>query len=265
MAPKKQTTALATPRVKEPWEVELENKAREDRATFQSGVPRITVDTGKDGNLTFKADGNDVGQEIVFAVVESAWSKQWYAQAYQKGVSATPDCYAFGHKEKGLVAHPNSPEPQNKQGDGSSPCDGCPHNKFGTASVGKGKACGDKPRLAIIFGHDTKEAKRASVYQLDIPAASIRNFNEYLTTLGDLTPHGNVREALTRARAQMRPGAKGHEIKFSFEGVLPGEAVQAILARGTTAYEQLTQPFPVLSEEAAQEPQKPIKGQGKRK
>lgn len=253
------TTKLALPRVKEPWEEQLEALAKEDRSTFQSGVPRITVGVDKNGTLSFKADGNDVGQEITFATVDSAWCKQWYGKPYVPGQSATPDCYAFGHREKGLVPHANVPEKQ------SDACDGCQHNKFGTANVGRGKACGDKPRLAVIFGHDTKEAKRASMYQLDIPAASIRNYNEYLTTLGDLSPHGNVRECLTKARAQMRPGAKGHEIKFFFVEVLPEEAVKAILARGATAYEQLTQPFPVLGEEATQAEQKPLKGQGKRK
>jgi len=259
MAKQTQTKALVVQPKAElaDWEKQLASDAKEDRATFQSGVPRITVDTGKDGNLTFKADGNDLGQEIVLAVIETAWSKQYYKEAYVPGKAATPECYALGRKEKGLLPHVNAPLVQSDQ------CDTCQWNKFGTATVGRGKRCTDKPRMLVILGHDTEgDVRRAATYQVDIPAASIGNFNEYLSGLGDFTRTGNVRECLTRLRAQMRPGAKGHEIKFSFEKLLPGEAVQYILTRRATAYEQLTQPFPKLSEEAAPPvDSKPIKGQ----
>lgn len=266
---KKPETQIAAPRVEEDWEKQLRAQARDDKSKFTSGVPRITVDVDKSGNLTFVADGNQIGQEIIVASVESAWAKQWYASAYVKGASATPDCYAFGIKEKGLHAHPESPDKQNLQPDGTSPCDGCQHNKFGTARVGKGKACSDKPRLAVILFHDVEgkdegAIRRATVYQLDIPAASIGNFSQYLSMLVDLTPHGNFREAFTKVRCQMRPGAKGHEIKFEFVGVVPAKAMPALLARGPTAYEQMTQPFPVL-EAAEQVPEKPIKGQTQQK
>src|SRR5882724_8233654 len=248
---KKAETAIAAPRVEEPWEIKLREQARADKAKFVTGVARITVDVDKNGNLTFVADGNHIGQEIVVAGIETAWSKQYYAQPYQKGQSATPDCYALGAEEKGLFAHANSPVKQNLQPDGTSPCDGCQWNRFYTARIGKGKMCSDKPRLAVILFHDIegkdeKAVRKASVYQLDIPSASIGNFSGYLGTLPDLTPHNNFREAFTKVRVQMRPGAKGHEIKFEFAGLVPAVAMPVILARGQTAYEQITQPFPIL-------------------
>jgi hypothetical protein len=268
-APPKET-ALATPRVEEPWEAKLREQARADKAKFASGIQRITVDVDKKGNLTFKANDNELGQEIIFAALETAHSKQFYEAPYVKGQSATPDCYALGQSDVGLFAHPNSPHKQNLQPDGTSPCDGCQHNRFGTARVGKGKRCSDKPRLAVILAHDVEgkdEAtlRKVGVYQLDIPAASIANFGGFLSTLPDLTPHGNYREALIRARCQMRPGAKGHELKFEYAGTVPPSAMPVILARGPAAYEQMTQPFPVLEQDGgAQEEAAPIKGQGQR-
>lgn len=257
--PKNGSNLPAAPRVEEEWEKRLREQARDDTSKFATGVSRITVSTDKKGNLTFVADGNEIGQEIVFVPIETAWSKQLYLTPYVAGRAATPDCYALGAKERGLVPHPNAPQKQAEQ------CDGCQHNKFGTAEVGRGKRCGDKPRLAVILFHDVEgkdenAVRKASVYQLDIPPASIGNFGEYLVSLRDLTPHANFREAVTRARAQMRPGAKGHEIKFEFEGLVPEKAMPVVLARGPSAYEQMTQPFPVLE---AMEPEKPIKGQEK--
>lgn len=266
-APPKQETAVALPRTEEPWEAKLREQARADKAKFASGIQRITVDVDKKGNLTFKANELELGQEIVFAAVETAWSKQFYEAPYQKGQSATPDCYALGAEEQGLSAHPNAPDKQNLQADGTSPCSGCRHNKFFTARVGKGKRCSDKPRLAVILsndveGKDEATLRKVGVYQLDIPSASITNFGGFLSTLPDLTPHGNYREALIRARCQMRPGAKGHELKFEYAGTVPPAVMPVILARGPAAYEQMTQPFPVLEQAGAQEEQKPIKGQG---
>lgn len=255
----------AIPREEEEWEKKLKEQARADKAKFISGIARITVDTDKRGNLTFKADGNELGQEIVFASIETAWSKQYYKEKYVAGKSATPDCYALGAQEKGLTPHENAPDKQSPQ------CDGCAHNKFFTAEVGRGKRCTDKPRLAVILFHDVEgkdeaAVRKASIYQLDIPSASIGNFGKFLDSLRDLTPHGNFREAFTRARCQMRPGAKGHEVKFEFAGVVPAKAMPVILARGPSAYDQMTQPFPVLEAGAANgEEPKPVKGQGKRR
>jgi hypothetical protein len=268
--PEKKETLPAVPRQEEEWEKRLREQARGDKAKFTSGISRITVDTDKQGNLTFVADGSQIGQEITVASIDTAWSKQFYDAPYVKGQSATPDCYAVGSQEKGLSAHPNSPNKQNLQADGTSPCDGCQHNRFYTARVGNGKRCSDKPRLAVILFHDVEgkdeaAVRKASVYQLDIPSASIGNFSQYLGTLTDLTPHGNFREAFTKVRCQMRPGAKGHEIKFEFAGLVPTAAMPTIIARGQTAYEQMTQPFPVLEmEKDKPQDNKPVKGQSPR-
>ncbi len=224
--------------------------------------------------LESKVDDAEIGQEIEVAMIETAWSKQYYEHEYVQGKAATPDCYALGSKEEGLVAHPNCRSPQNKQTDGTSPCgmpgrDGsCPHNQFRTARIGKGKRCTDKPRVMValqhdVVGKDSETIKKVSCYQLDIPAASIGNFGDYLTSLNDLTPHANFREALTRVRCQMRPGAKGHELKFEFVDLVPRQVMPWIISRGPLALQQMTQPFPDLGADGQeQKDQKPVKGQG---
>jgi len=180
-------------------------------------------------------------------------------------VAATPDCYAFGRSEKGLLAHTAAPHRVNLQTDWTSPCDTCHFNKFGTANVGKGKMCKDKPRLMFLLKHDAKDgdsAKKASCYMVSIPPTSLKSFNDYLGMLGDVTPHGNVREAFTRIKIQVKPGTTYHEFKFEFAGVVPREVMPVIMARGPSAYEQLTQPFPAIEAPAASVPDtKPVKGQ----
>lgn len=267
MAPKSNPKAIAVPPkqteaiVEQDWEKQLGAQAKNEQATFQSGTPRIQIDSFK-----FKVDGKDVGSELVGVVVEVAWAKEYYDKPYVPGVAATPICYAFGRSEKGLSAHPASPEPVNKQADGTSPCDSCHFNKFGTANVGKGKMCKDKPRLMILLQHDAKDeatAKKASCYMLSIPPTSLRNISSYLEFIKDATPHANIREAFTKVKVQCKPGTTYYELLFEFAGLVPKTVMPAIIARGPSAYSQLTQPFPSL--EAAEVPDtKAVKGQAQK-
>lgn len=248
------------PRVEEDWEKQLAADAKADKATFTSGVARITVD-----GMKFVVDGTKTGKnEILVVVVEHAWSKEYYERAWQPGVTSTPECYAFGHSEKGLIAHAAAPDKQNVKDDGTSHCDDCRHNVFGSAVVGRGKRCADKPRLLVVLGHDVEAstAQKVGTYQLTVPPSSLKGFSQYLGSLGDFTPHGNVREAVTKITVEPLSGKSGHALVFEFDSLVPREAMPVLLKRKEGAYEQLTQPFPNLEEKEAEAPAKPVKGQG---
>lgn len=74
-----------------------------------------------------------------------------------------------------------SPQAQEKQNDS---CALCPHNQWGTSigeSGGKGKACRDFWKTAVVVPTFSQEA----VFQLRIPPASLRIFNAYLSTFAE--------------------------------------------------------------------------------
>jgi hypothetical protein len=70
----------------------------------------------------------------------------------------------------------NTPNQQNPQ------CDGCPHNVFGSAEVGKGKRCKNQYRLALL-ADDVKDAREADLAFLTLPPTSIKPWNDYVNTV----------------------------------------------------------------------------------
>lgn len=83
--------------------------------------------------------------DLVFVKWADIITKTWYAKPYQKGVEAQPDCYSLN----GATPEPDSPQPQHTS------CAMCPKNAFGSATNGRGKACADAQRTAVVLGADT--------------------------------------------------------------------------------------------------------------
>jgi len=225
------------------WEQLLAAEAKDERAKETLGLPRITHQGG-----VLQVDGEEVeGNEVIVATVEYAFGKEWYKEKFVPGKQATPGCYAFGPSDKGMVPHESAPEKQNPT------CTGCKWNEFGSADVGRGKACKDVRRLMVILASDLagKSADAiggAEVRQLSVPPASLGNFAAHLAGLPDKVASGNLRAALTKIAP--RPRKKGgHELTFTFMGPVPKDAMPALLARRKGAYDLLTQPFPVISDE----------------
>ena len=93
---------------------------------------------------------NQIDQGAVFLdIVFIKWAphitKTWYDGAYTAGSEASPACFSMD----GLKPDASSTMPQ------SSACASCPKNAFGSAANGKGKACSDGQRTAIVLGADT--------------------------------------------------------------------------------------------------------------
>lgn len=73
-------------------------------------------------------------------------TKTWYANAYTADSDAQPDCFSMN----GVAPDPSAAMPQ------SAACASCPRNAFGSAANGKGKACADGQRAAVMLAADTQ-------------------------------------------------------------------------------------------------------------
>lgn len=90
-------------------------------------------------------DAGAVYLDLVFVKWAPHVTKTWYAGAYQAGSDAAPDCFSMD----GKVPDAASKSPQ------AVTCASCPMNAFGSSANGKGKACSDGQRTAIVLGADT--------------------------------------------------------------------------------------------------------------
>lgn len=100
----------------------------------------------------------------------------YYKKAYDPQNPVGPDCFAL-HKtisEMSPKNHDGVPEPQ------SEDCATCPMNQFGSASTGKGKACRNKIRLAVVPVDANDDTEPMTI---ELPPSSIKSWNSYISRL----------------------------------------------------------------------------------
>lgn len=239
-----QPTGLAK---KEQWELEMAAEAKEVSAKETSFAPRISF---KGGHL--KVGGEPVdGDSLDVIVVDAAFGKAYYEEAYDEDNPATPACYAFAREEGDLKPHPQAPDPQ------SETCATCKHNKFGTADRGKGKACKDERRLMCVAG-DTKaqDMQKSDAVMAIIPPTSLKNWGSYVKTLGAMgrTPWSVI------TRLTVEPLKSYFQVLFEPVSKLDGITYGAVKQKQPVVEGMMFAPYPTIEEsEEAAKPAKPKK------
>lgn len=116
-------------------------------------------------------DGNSARQ-LVGVVIEFNSRNTYYPDAYDSDNVGPPACYAIADDPKDLAPADDAPDPQ------ATSCAVCPQNEFG--SRGKGKACRNHRRLAIIPPDAVSDE---DVLYIDLPPTSVRNWDQYVQKL----------------------------------------------------------------------------------
>lgn len=123
--------------------------------------------------------------DVVLVMANPAITKTYYINGYVEGSDAKPDCLSMD----GKFPDPGSQQPQ------AESCALCPHNRFNTAVGGKGKACKDGKRIAVlpVFGNQPMNDNEdmGGPMLLAIPPASFNAFRAYVEELraGRKAPH----------------------------------------------------------------------------
>lgn len=111
-------------------------------------------------------DGPRNSIELVILKANPHLSKIWYENGYVEGSNAAPDCSAAN----GLKPDAGVPKPQH------AVCATCPKNQWGSdPRGGKGKACGDSRRLAVVPLQDIPNESLGGPLLLRVPAASLQD------------------------------------------------------------------------------------------
>lgn len=202
--------------------------------------------------------GNAVKDNKMLAiVVDSVYENHLYEGKYNPDVPSSPVCFAFGKTVEGMAPHEKSPSPQ------SETCEGCPHNVFGTADdgKGKGKACKNVRRLALIPVGDADAVKDAEAFYMKLPVTSGKNWDYYTKALNAAmrrppfaveTEIGLAPDPKTQFKVTFQPGDP-----------LAQDVVQAVMAKRDEVQEQLVAPYSPVPEVEAPPPTKPQKFAGR--
>jgi hypothetical protein len=195
------------------------------------------------GILTYQ--GSPLADNTINAIVlDSILVNAYYRGLFDPAKPASPICYAFGREGKELKPHDSAKEHQHSQ------CKGCEWNEFGTAERGRGKACKNLRRLALIPAEPlTSEAiEKAELAFLMIPPTSVQGWAAHVNKLSEmlkLPPFGVV----TTIKAVPHPKNQ-FMITFTAQHKLTNAVLGAVLQRADEAAKVIAFPYPDMETEA---------------
>lgn len=197
----------------------------------------------KSGQISYQ--GNAIkGNELDVIAIDSVFENQYNPEKYDPDNPQPPVCYAFGRDEEELAPHPECADPQHET------CKGCPHNEFGTADNGKGKACKNTRRIAVIPGDTLEEdvLRTAEAAYIRLPVTSVKGWASFvkmvkamtgLPTLGVVATISTVPDAKTQFK-----------VTWQQKETIDRELIPTLLDRHDAMAEEIMFPYPKPSEEA---------------
>jgi hypothetical protein len=228
------------------WEERFAAAAKVARAQVKNIGSGVGV---KFGRGSISVGGSTVpGGKLNCVVIGSCALNSWYEADYDPNDAQPPDCYAFST----IVGDPEMApheEALNKQAD---QCAGCPKNEFGTAKVGRGKACGNNVRLALITEKDAEDADNIASAELataKISPTNVKHWAGYVKMLDD--EHGRPPWSVVTEIASFDDPQTQIRLEFRLVDLITDNAtLEALEARGGKVNDELMRPFPPPVERA---------------
>lgn len=190
--------------------------------TAPGGGDKIRITRDKKFKLP---DGTVNPGPLSVVILDFVSGNYFYDKPYKDGEVAPAACFAIGTNPKSLVPSNNSP---NKQSD---TCGGCPNNQFG--SKGKGKACANKRKLAVM---EPSDDPNAPVYLLDVSATGTGAWDSYVNTLKaslKKMPYGVITDIY------FDPNSDFQSLRFGNPQPLPAGVVPNVMSKKAAALDRL--------------------------
>lgn len=255
---KQQTKALAR------WDAELAKEA-EVAAAMEANTGGGQFISTRGGKLSVD-DAPVPGNRMAVHIVDHVFENVFYEGDFDPDSPSSPTCYAFGRDEKEMAPHPKVVEAGTAV---SERCAGCPNNEFGSADKGRGKACKNTRRLALLPAGTYDERGKlkliadpeahlsANIRFMKLPVTSVKGFAGFVKSVAGtlkLPPHGIV------TKVSVEPDAKTqHKVVFEPVSKLADSVGAAIMKRREEA--KATIEFPYQQHDEGERP----KGKGKPK
>lgn len=208
---------------------------------------RIEKPTGQSIGIKgkkFKYKDEVLGRTAEFVIVDFIRANAHYDEAFHEDTIALPGCMSLSVDGVEMVPLPGVPNKRNET------CDGCEMNAWGSADVGRGKACAEQYRLAVLAVNPADKNETYAtcpMAMITVPPTSKKNFGQYVRAVEDKTG----RPPLAFLTEFSFDDDFDHEV-LAFEVAKPfkdAASLSAILGRVDEAREMLMNP-PDFSGEA---------------
>lgn len=128
------------------WDEELAKYATE-AAKVEAAAGGGQLFSIRGGQLSWQ-DSHIPNNEMAVIIVDTIFENVLYEGKFDPDTMLAPTCFAFAREEGDLTPHQIVVAAgQNQSTDG---CKGCEHNEWGSADTGRGKACRNTRRLALL-------------------------------------------------------------------------------------------------------------------
>ena len=192
--------------------------------SFKSGVLSLNGNAAKDN-------------KIQVAIVGWCFENQFFPGKYDPKNIVSPECWAVGHVEDDLTPDPEC----NKVV--APDCYDCAYNEWESdLAGGKGKACKNIRRLAMILQPDIGKPMEADVLFARLPVTSVANWAKYVAQIGNVVkrPAWGV---LTEV--SVVPDMKTQfKVGFQFMGLIEDEHLEGIHTLYDKVYKDILFPNP---------------------
>lgn len=177
-------------------------------------------------------------------------SERAYFPTFDPDVRQSPLCYAYsnGEEDEVMAPHKEAKQPQAKT------CAECPRNEWGSAEKGRGKACRESVRVALL--PSATNVEKEATWHCRIPITSVPSFKNYA---GELLGMGKPLHAAV-ARLTVVPDAKTM-LKVSWDPVkaLDPKLFAIVDAKAASAANGIDFPYPDFEDESKAAPAKQLK------
>ncbi len=220
----------------------------------------------KGGVLSFQ-DEPMPGNQMAVIILDVIRERTFYAEKYDASSehNLPPVCYALARSEEDLAPHTSMQkdltyfQPQNDV------CATCPNNEWGSSDTGKGKACAERRRLAVLPAgyyapkkgsrdfdlHLFDEAKHyedADIAFLKLNVMSVKDWARYVTDLASSLRRPPV-GVVTRVYVEPDPKSQ-FRVRFETIESVPDSLFDVLMARHSEAMESIEFGYSAPSAEA---------------
>lgn len=230
-------TALA------PWEQRLADLAKMSKQATAGIAGGGNFLSFRGGNISYQGavvPGNTLKVIVVDWVLEN---QQYPPGVFDESSPQSPVCYAFGRVKDEMRPDPEQvPEPI------SAACHGCPSNEWGSADTGRGKACAEVARLALLAESDFNEIESAEIAYAKIPVTSMKFWGGYVREL-ESVHHRPPLAFVTQLKLAPQKELPGWHVEFTLVEPLDGKVMPALLAKYDKVSREIMFPYPRFEEE----------------